>query len=115
MTEEIGSGSQKRPSQPEIKIALLEERLREAAKRDSIIAGQLAMMVSTLSRMETSLALGEQRMNQIDEHLKSTDTDLTTLKTSVESDKRGPVALILGTISGLGTAATAIWMAIKSG
>jgi hypothetical protein len=70
-------------------------------------------LLATFNQHNLEDAVIHQRVVQIDAHLTNTDTNVANLTASVESDKRSPVALILGTLSGLGTAATAIWMAIK--
>jgi hypothetical protein len=107
MNEDIGSDAHKRPSQPEIKMAVMEERLKEARIRDATILTQLDILIGKMSKIETGMAIGDRRMNEIDKHLESTDTSLEALKKSVEDDKRSPLAIVLATISALGAGAVA--------
>ncbi len=115
MTEDIGSDASKRPH--EVEIALMKQRIRASESRDTKMVETLDEIVDKLSKIETSLALGGQRMDQIDEHLKSTDKNVTTIATEVSAiheDKRSAGALIAGVLSFIGTAATAIWVGFKS-
>ncbi len=120
MTEDIGSDRHAKHSSQE--IAVFSERMRnyerrekEAAARDQLILETLGAIKETMAAIKTQLALGDQRMNQIDAHIENTDTTVSNLQSIIEGDRRSPVALVLGTLSGLGTAATAIWVAIKGG
>lgn len=117
MTEEIPSDRhRKNPSSAEIEVAermaVIKERLRHADSRDTIMSTQLDIIIGKLSKIETGMAVGERRMNEIDKHLENTDTALEALKvataTSIEAikktvdeDKRGPVAIILSTLGAL--------------
>lgn len=111
MTEEIGSDAHKRPSQPEIKMAVLEERLKEARSTDREILATLKDIQRELERQGTMLALGNQRFDAIE----SSQEDTTARLTMIESDKRGVAGIIAGTISGIGTIAVAFWVAMKGG
>ena len=118
MTEEIPSDRHTKHSSQE--IAVFHERMKnyerdrkEANARDQLILDTLGSIRSTLATINTQLAVGELKMEQIDKHLEHTDTTVSNLQAVIESDRRGPVALILGTLSGIGTAATAIWVGIK--
>ncbi len=120
MTEEIGSDKHSKHSSQEIavfaeRMRSYERREKEASTRDQLILETLSKINQSLNGVTTQLAVGQVRMDQIDTHLESTDTTVENLRAVVEGDRRGPVALILGTISGLGTAATAIWVALKGG
>lgn len=70
MTEEIGSD--KHRSSPEIKMAVMEERLREARKNDQTIMAQLDIIIGKISKVETSTLMGERRFMD----LESTHRDL---------------------------------------
>jgi hypothetical protein len=115
MTEDIGSDKHKRPSSAEIdtaeKMAVMRERIARAKERDEEILRTLRDIQDEQARQGTMLALGNQRFDAIE----ATQEDTSTRIIALESDKRGPVAIILGTVSGIGTAATAIWVAIKGG
>ena len=115
MTEDTGSDAAKRPH--EVEIALLKERIRTSERRDSAMAATLSTIADKLSKIETSLALGGQRMDQIDTHLESTDKNLAAVVTEVaaiNSDKRAATGLVASVISFIGTAATAVWVGMKS-
>ncbi len=120
MTEDIGSDKHSKYSSQEVavfaeRMRSYERREKEASARDQLILDTLSKINQSLNGVTTQLAVGQVRMDQIDTHLESTDTTVENLRAVVDGDKRGPVALILGTISGLGTAATAIWVALKGG
>lgn len=57
MTQDIGSDAHKRP--PEVKMAIMEERLREARERDRVIISQLDTLLAKVSKVETGMAVGE--------------------------------------------------------
>ena len=107
MTEDIGSDAAKRPQ--EIEIALLKERMREASKRDAQIMARLDDIKAEQIRQATMLALGNQRFDAIEE----SQEDTTARLLLIENDKRGPVALIFGTISAIGVAIVAVWTGLK--
>lgn len=118
MTEDIPSDRHTKHSSQEIavfheRMKNYERREKEAAARDQLILETLNKINATLGGVDTKLAVGQVRMDQIDQHLEHTDTTVSNLQAIIESDRRGPVALILGTLSGIGTAATAIWVGIK--
>ncbi len=120
MTEDIPSDRHTKYSSQEVAVLAErqkqhERREKESAARDQLILETLGQIRATLATMDTKLAVGAVRMDQIDEHLENTDTTVANLQAVVENDKRSPMALILGTLSGLGTAATAAWVAIKGG
>ena len=96
MTEEIGSD--KHRSNPEIKMAILEERMKEARERDRILLESNAKVLQAVNEITTKLALGEQRMKAIE----TSQEDTTTRVLALENDKKGPVAIILATLSALG-------------
>lgn len=108
MTEDIGSDAAKRPQ--EVEIALLKERIRESYKRDAQIMSRLDEIKAEQIRQATMLALGNQRFDAIEESQDETTERLLL----IENDKRGPVALIFGTISAIGVAAVAIWTGFRS-
>ena len=108
MTEDIGSDAHKRPH--DVEIALLKERIRESYKRDAQIMARLDEIKAEQIRQATMLALGNQRFDAIEENQEDTIDRLLL----IENDKRGPVALIFGTISAIGTAVVAVWMGMKS-
>lgn len=114
MTEDIPSDRHEKRSSQE--IAVFSERLRnyerrekEATYRDQLILDTLGRIKETLSAVNTQLALGDQRMDQIDHHLKATDTTVSNLQAVLEADKRGPVAIVLATVSALATGAVAFF------
>ena len=118
MTEEIPSDRHTKHSSQEIAVFAermknYERREKEAQVRDQLILETLSKINQTLAGVDTKLAVGSVRMDQIDDHLENTDTTVANLQAVIESDRKGPVGIILGTLSGLGTAATAIWVAIK--
>lgn len=106
--DDIGSDAARRPQ--EVEIALLKERIREASKRDGEILRALEEIRLEQTRQATMLALGNQRFDAIEGRQDETTERLVL----VENDKRGPVALIFGTISAIGTSAVAIWMGFRS-
>lgn len=129
MTEDIGSGSHREPSSASLDIAKLKER-HIALKSDvadirdtmSDIKGLLISHITTTDTRHTQLlatfnqhnledAIVHQRVLQLDRNLENTNKSVESLI----NDKRSPVAIALGVVSGLGTAATAIWVAIKGG
>ena len=118
MTEsDIGSDRHTKHSSQEVavfheRMKNYERREKEATVRDQLILDTLGSIRNTLATINTQLAVGELKMEQIDRHLEHTDTTVSNLQAVIENDRRGPVALILGTLSGLGTAATAIWVAL---
>lgn len=97
MTEEVGSD--KHRSNPEIKMAILEERMKEARERDRVLLASNAEVKEAVNEIKTMLALGEQRMKAIE----TSQEDTTTRILVLENDKRGPVAIILATVSAIGT------------
>ena len=107
MTEDIGSDAAKRPH--EVEIALLKERIRESYKRDAQILSTLGEIKNEQIRQATMLALGNQRFDAIEE----SQEDTTARLLLIENDKRGPVALIFGTISAIGVAVVAVWTGLK--
>lgn len=113
MTEEIGSDKHKRPSSAEIdtaeKMAVMRERIARAKERDEEIMRTLKEIQAAQAQTNTLMALGNQRFDLIEEAQEDTSTRIMAL----ENDKRSPVAIVIGVLSGLGTTATAIWLAIK--
>lgn len=101
MTDNIGSD--KHRSSPEIKMAILEERMKEARERDRVLLESNAKVLQAVNEINTKLALGEQRMKAIE----TSQEDSTSRILVLENDKRGPVAIILATVS-------AIWSGIAA-
>lgn len=116
MTEsEIGSDKHKRPSSAEIdaaeKMAVMRERISQAKARDLEILSTLEEIRAEQQRQGTMLALGNQRFDAIEAEQEDTSTRITAL----ENDKRSTAGVVTGTVSALGTIATAIWVALKGG
>ena len=109
MTEEIGSD--KHRSNPEIKMAVLEERMREARERDRVLLQSNADVKDAVNEIKTMLALGEQRMKAIE----TSQEDTTARVLAIENDKRSVAGIVAGVISGIGTIATAIWVFVRGG
>lgn len=107
MTEDIGSDKHKRPSQ-EIEVAIIKERLREAAKRDEALLSSNAEIVKSINEMKLILNEGKHRMNALETLQDETSTRITVL----EQDKRGPIAIIMATLSAIG-AGVAAWIGVK--
>lgn len=117
MTEDIGSDKHKRPSSAEIEVAermaVMRERIRQSDARDLAMNGKMDIIIGKLSQIETNLALGNQRFDKIEDNAKALKEDTTTRLSAIEADRRSTAGIIAGTISGIGTVATAIWVAIK--
>lgn len=104
MTQDIGSGPHKRPSQQvEVTLAILQERMREAGRRDEVLLKSQAEVVSAISDIKLLLVKGEARMNAI----ATLQDDTTERLKLLEADKRGPVAIIMAIASGIGAGAVA--------
>jgi len=101
----------KRKSSPEIKLAVLEERMKEARERDRILLDSNAKVVEAIGDMKVLLEAGKHRMNALETIQDETTTRLLVL----EKDKRSAAGLIAGTVSAIGSIATAIYVAIKGG
>lgn len=82
MTEEVGSD--KHRSNPEIKLAILEERMKEARERDRVLLQSNNEVKEAVTSIKTMLALGEQRMKAIE----TSQEDTTTRILAIENDKR---------------------------
>lgn len=112
MTEEIGSDAKKRPH--EVEIAILKERARESAKHDTAIMVQLDIIISKISRVETSLIIGERRFEAIEgKHKEATDhlRLLADRMDAIEKQGAGVSNKILGGVGVLGfLAAAAAWV-----
>lgn len=92
-------GSDKYKSSPEIKLAILEERMKEARERDRVLIASNSEVVKAVNEIKLILEAGKHRMNALE-----TIQDETTARLlAVENDKRGPVAIILSTLSAIGT------------
>jgi len=115
MTEDIGSDKHKRPSSAEIdtaeKMAVMRERIAQAKARDEEIMRTLKEIQLSQAQTNTLMALGNQRFDAIEAAQNESSTRITVL----ENDKRSTAGIITGATSVLGTAATAIWVAIKGG
>lgn len=109
MTEDIGSD--KHRSNPEIKMAVLEERMKEARERDRALLASNAEVKDAVNDIKLMLAKGEMRMKAIE----TSQEDTTTRILVLENDKRSTAGIVAGTISALGTIATVIWVALKGG
>lgn len=103
MTEDIGSDKHKRPSSAEIdtaeKMAVMRERIARAKERDEEIMRTLKEIQASQAQTNTLMALGNQRFDLIEE----AQEDTTARLLIVENDKRGPFAVVLATLSALGT------------
>lgn len=103
MTEQIPSD--KHRSNPEIKMAVMEERLRHAAKRDETIIYQLDTLLGKVSKVETSLLLGEQRFKSIEEVQGDTSTALkgiTGRVDAIEKKQDGNANKVVGGVAVVG-------------
>lgn len=109
MTEEIGSD--KHRSSPEIKMAVLEERMREARERDRVLLASNAEVKEAVNEIKLMLAKGEMRMHAME----TSQEDSTSRILNLENDKRSIAAIVTSTITALGTIATVVWVAIKGG
>ncbi len=93
-------GSDKYKSSPEIKLAILEERMKEARERDRVLLQSNNEVKEAVTSIKTMLALGEQRMKAIE----TSQEDTTTRILAIENDKRtvvgfwGTIANALGVI-----------------
>lgn len=87
-------GSDKHRSSPEIKLAVLEERMKEARERDRVLLESNAKVVNAIGEIKTMLALGEQRMKAIE----TSQEDTTDRLLAIENDKRTAVGF-WGTIA----------------
>lgn len=83
MTEDLD----KHKSNPDIKLAVLEERMREARERDRILLESNSEVKEAVNSIKTMLALGEQRMKAIE----TSQEDTTARLLVIESDKRTAV------------------------
>lgn len=104
MTEDIGSDKHKRQPSQEIEVAVIKERLREAGKRDELILSTLTAIKEEQAKQGTMLALGNQRFDAIEELQEDTSTRIVALDArvvAVETDKRGPIALIFSTLAAI--------------
>lgn len=125
MTEDIGSDKHRRPSSAEIDVIKLKERyaalaadyaetkevLRENQKTQ---ISQLDIIIGKLSKIETGMAVGEQRFERIEENIKTVRNEsskgldsVTARVEAIEADKRSPLAIALATISAIGAGAVA--------
>lgn len=125
MTQDIGSDRHRRPSSPEIDIVRLKERhsalssdfsdykemWRENTKMQTT---QNDIIIDKLSKIERELALGTQRFEKIerDQNKNMADTTesikaITGRVEAVEADKRGPVAIVLATVTAIGSGVVA--------
>jgi hypothetical protein len=112
-------------------IAVMAERMRgyearqaEATARDQLMMGILTRIEGSVSGINTQLAVGTRRMDEIDRHLANTDTMVNNLKketndslavlrdevTAINADKRSVTALVTSLLSFLGTAAGIAWV-----
>lgn len=89
---------------------LTEHRLGELEKGRDEDARRWERIEATLGRIETALALGEQRMDAIDTHLEHTDSDVVALR--ADSAKSDPKSLWTG-IGAAATALAALWAALS--
>lgn len=87
-------GSDKYKSSPEIKLAILEERMKEARERDRVLLQSNNEVKEAVTSIKTMLALGEQRMKAIE----TSQEDTTTRILAIENDKRTVVGF-WGTIA----------------
>lgn len=129
MTEEVGSDRHRNPSSAEMDIVKLKERytqLKEDAADTRHVMADIkelligyiqtsdhrhAQLLATFNQHNLEDAVIHTKVLQIDKHLENTDANVAALTAS----NRSPIAIALGILSGLGTAATAIWIAIKGG
>lgn len=114
MTEsDIGSDKHRRPSTAEIDMAVYKDRLKRMDADQERLETKMDAALKVLSQIETNLALGNQRFDKIETAHKELKEDTTTRLEAIEADRRSTAGIITGTISGIGTVATAIWVAIK--
>jgi hypothetical protein len=98
MTEDIGSDAHRRPPSQEIEVAVIKERLREAGRRDELLLRSNDEVKTAVHEIKLMLVKGEGRMAA----LETSQDDTTTRILTLENDKKGPVAIILATLSALG-------------
>ncbi len=72
-----------------------------------------AQLLATFNQHNLEDAVVHQKVLQIDTHLENTDANVANLTASVDGDRRSALGLVMGVLSGIGTAATAIWVGIK--
>lgn len=96
MTEDIGSD--KHRSNPEIKMAILEERMREARERDRVLLASNAEVKEAVNDIKLMLARGEMRMKAIEED----QADTTTRLSKLEDNKTNVIAHIVHILSQIG-------------
>jgi len=114
MTEsDIGSDKHKRPSSAEIdtaeRLAVMRERISQAKARDEEIMQTLKEIQAAQAQTNTLMALGNQRFDAIEE----AQEDTTARLLIVENDKRGPFAVVLATLSAIGTGIAAYFGFVK--
>lgn len=119
MTEsDIGSDKHRRPSSAEIDMAVYKDRVKRMDADQNRLEDKMDSALRVLSQIETNLALGNQRFDKIEEAHRALKGDTTARLDAIEanaikriealeSDKRGPVAIVLSVLSALGSGATA--------
>lgn len=112
MTEDIGSDAAKRPQ--EVEIAIMKERVREAAKRDATIMVQLDIILSKISKVETGILIGERRFDAIEEKHSETTDSLRMVIGRVDAIEASGSAITNKVLGGVGVlgflAAAAAWI-----
>ena len=73
----------------DVTIALLGHRMKAVEAMCARSVEQGDALLTQLADIKTSLALGNQRMNEVDKHLEATDSRVTT----IEGDKRGTAGM----------------------
>jgi len=116
MTEDLG---RKHPSSADIQVAELQQWRRFLGETLRRIEDKVDATANDVHEVKTQLRLGGQRMDQIDVHLKATDSRVDKMEDGSdsllrESAKRDPVTLWTS-ISAAATAAGAIIYAIIHG
>lgn len=106
--------SDKHRSNPEIKLAVLEERMKEARERDRMLLQSNAEVKEAVNSIKTMLALGEQRIKSIEDKHDDTSTALQVVVGRVdiiEKKQDGVANRVVGGAAVAGFVGTAIaWL-----
>lgn len=113
MTEEIEDDKHK--SDPAIKMAVMEVYLKESRKQSNAIMSQLDIIVGKVSKVETSLMLGDRRFDDLEAVQKETTQELEAVGKRVdgmEKKQDGIANKVIGGAAVVGFLASA-WHWIK--
>ena len=106
MTEDIGSDKHKRPSSAEIEVAerlaIMRERIKQADARDITMSAQLDIIIGKISKVETSLMLGERRFTDLEAVQKDTTESIKVITGRVDSIEKNDAAMTHKIVGGLG-------------